>query len=847
MGKKNFVFCLFLILSISVVCAAQGVDYDNEGNIIHKNEPVYVDVMPGDNLNDISGGIDIVNGEDNSIIYIIMGISIILAIIIFIVIFRVLKKKNPSNAQVVNKKLVGIFLFIFLGLFLISFVDAENAFKTSGPTNAHAGTMASAYGHTILLDHDILGDTNNQLWLVADTNSHVSTTSTERYNMGIDLGQVYHTCSLNTGGSSCPTGKECIIEMSGSTNAHVADCGSNLYDAFCCDYYFCGDEIVTASIGEGCDGTNLNGISTCEEYSAGTVGTLTCDSCSYSGCSLLNCPDVPGCVVGTPDANECDGTTKYDCEMDVAEECIEKVNEVDCTTSGDICLDESGCVDCVDDDDCSLPSGKNPGDLVDGTYYCNGAITHECRDYYDSAPNPICTEDNTCQIDITPVCEECALECDSGTGRCNEGCEVTDTEHYQKCYNGDVYWYDNCDGLQALVVDCGSSSCVWDSWSCPTGSIWTRSKTGIDYYCDEISVSCKTKACSGSGTVNCGTDNQICGESATECITAIYWADMNGDILNPAKAQIGDSVLMVYEQEGDYTSLTFDIYENDLDLGTGLADDEIKTGIESFELNGRTVAKWEITTEDLTKTSDYQEFEFRVDSKTSGYLEIIITESNSRPSITIAKPVDGGEYTIDYNSGDETEAIEFEQFSSDVDDDLKVIWDFGDGSESDWFENCLTGGDCDTTHKYDASGTKTIFATAEEMTRGQSAIDYSNIYVYKIGINVFSKIASPIVEGRVVQMDGSDSFVCECTDIEQTGAGWYKINQLSGPNLWCKNFIIEEDYDFIFQWVFDKGTNDEETKIGMWSTDYYDVVEFTHFFPDLGVHTVELDVGYIAN
>ena len=686
--------------------------------------------------------------------------------------------------------------------------------------------------------------------------------------MGIDLGQVYHSCYLDTD-SDCPTGEECIIEISSSTNAHVADCESGLYDAFCCDYYFCGDDIVTTLIGEECDGTNLNGNVTCEDaHGSGTyTGSLSCNNCVFSGCSLLNCPDVPGCDAGTSDANECDGNTRYDCEMVAG--CIAKTNEVDCTATGDVCLDESGCVDCIIDGDCSLPTGKSPEKLVDGVYYCNAGNTAECRDYYDSAPNPTCTAAHTCQVDISPTCVNCPTGCDSGTGGCNAECNPGIRDHIS-CYNNDEYWFDNCSNVISndMETECGSSSCSWGYWQCTgVGEEMQRTQTGSSRGCS--GGSCYIGGCSTSSE-DCALSGKICQDNGVdedaECVINVpYWTNMIG--VKITSAELWDSVLMIYPDRG---AESHDYLLKESDGGEG---DDIRTipAENNFNFNGDLAAMIRITQQDIDDSSgigegpeDDREFRFEVNSENiGGDDELIVSPNaifNTPPTATITAPPEGSNYTLNYHLATHiTNEITFSQSSYDVDDDIKVQWDFSDGTNSDWFENCLTTGDCNEqlTHNYTAPGTKSIKLIAQEMERGQWGWDSKNIFVYGEGLQVFSIIDSPFVTGRLVKLNASNSKLVNCTEGSQTkpGDNWYKVYDSEGEgethSLWCNDFLRPHEfgasgYDFILKWTLDEGKSNEDVVEGLWSNSYEEVVEFSYVFPDLGVHTVKLEVGYFA-
>ncbi len=329
-------------------------------------------------------------------------------------------------------------------------------------------------------------------------------------------------------------------------------------------------------------------------------------------------------------------------------------------------------------------------------------------------------------------------------------------------------------------------------------------------------------------------EKKICCKSAP--IEEIYWANMSGDKIT--SAEIGDTVLMIYEgMAGENGNYDFTIYESD-DISR---DDLIKTinADETFVYGNDLAAKWEITKEDWEKDviSD-PEFIFRVSTAESE--DLIVPENsynNSPPQTQIINPISGANYTID---GSSTREISFNQSSSDEDDDLKILWDFGDGSDSGWLLNCLTSGDCNTTHSYSDSGYKIIKLTAEEMERvpAQSAVNYTGIYVYKPGINVFAVISEPEFgkpqTGRFVKFDGGDSFAANCSLKDgECETGYCLINDTI--DLCCKKIANASDSSLILKWSFD-GTEDSK---------YENKTSNTKFFSDAGKHLIKLKVGYL--
>ena len=118
-------------------------------------------------------------------------------------------------------------------------------FRMSGPAppaNAHAGTWTgSTYGNVVCcgptgLGTSCSGNFDTVLWLSAADNAHAAEASQTGYATQVCLSAASETvdCKYVTG-SSCGTGYACLATISGTTNAHVADCdGTNDYPTKVC-------------------------------------------------------------------------------------------------------------------------------------------------------------------------------------------------------------------------------------------------------------------------------------------------------------------------------------------------------------------------------------------------------------------------------------------------------------------------------------------------------------------------------------------------------------------------------------------------------------------------------------
>lgn len=217
------------------------------------------------------------------------------------------------------------------------------------------------------------------------------------------------------------------------------------------------------------------------------------------------------------------------------------------------------------------------------------------------------------------------------------------------------------------------------------------------------------------------------------------------------------------------------------------------------------------------------------------------------PEIVIVKPEKSNnvnewkKFTIDTQ-------INFEQKSK-ASKDLKINWSFGDDTSQE-IVNCLTSGNCNTTHLYSKSGHYTISALAKEQNGQKKATDFTDILVYKEGVNLFAIITSPeyganLIDEEEVYFNANKSFIAKCnTNNCEAGKTCYEVGTDSGK-LYCYDLPKPPvNYKFWFNWTFDPKTNHESNLIGNWNENYSKVVEFRKAFYTQGRHFASLKVGY---
>lgn len=483
-----------------------------------------------------------------------------------------------------------------------------------------------------------------------------------------------------------------------------------------------------------------------------------------------------------------------------------------------VCYDDLECIyveagDCSGDYECVITLySEDNSHLAD----CNSA---------QSYPNKICCSSGGCV-------DECTL---SGLRECH----LTE-ESYRECGNYDA------------------DSCLeWSEYTSCTGAEICQAGVCSLCTCPEL-AECGMDSC--GNPIGCGDcdvlypgEDRIC-DAAQQCALTgnAYWADLNGEKIGDGTSrihsEIDDTVLLIYKDMGDYAGdYDFVISEEDWFINPN---DLIRTipASETFNYNGHLAAKWIINQSEFDKGADIFELEneleffFMVNAEQSNNLNVNNTSEtpSDSPTVIIKEPIINSKVRVG-------NVIEFNQTAKDEDDDLKIKWIFEDGDESDWMFNCLTTGNCNTTHAYGTSGTKIIEIVAREMTRTNEAVNNSKVFAYDEGINVFAVITEPpfgkIYAGdraQLIPFNASGSYVANCTLVSCT-AGETCLDIID--DLYCYNLDktdIPSEYDLFFDWSFSEGVG----RFGDWSVDYAEVVEFDRLFIAPTAHWAKLRVDY---
>jgi hypothetical protein len=333
----------------------------------------------------------------------------------------------------------------------------------------------------------------------------------------------------------------------------------------------------------------------------------------------------------------------------------------------------------------------------------------------------------------------------------------------------------------------------------------------------------------------------------------IYWANMLGEKIGTdvgVNAQKGDTVMMIWENTGLSEGTEVDFTIEELSLVDEWVYDSSSPIKGVVDASGDVKAKWIITEDDYEKTTQHDRYIFHVQNLDSNELTIEENPVNSPPIATIINP--SMSLSRDNRRFKVGDAINFEKTVEDEDDDLEVIWNFDDGNT----KTCINSQeDCDTVYSYSGFGTKVVKLTAKEIGRSQEDNDYTRVFIYDIGINIFALITDPIFGeifgsgARVIQFNASESYIADCTTGSCSpphGETCYDVGPI-GEELNCYDLdksYISTDYELWFDWTFSEPGDDGGGRYGNWTDNYDYVAEFKRPFFEPKTHWANLKVGY---
>ncbi|MFA4960905.1 MAG: hypothetical protein WC548_04555 [Candidatus Pacearchaeota archaeon] len=244
---------------------------------------------------------------------------------------------------------------------------------------------------------------------------------------------------------------------------------------------------------------------------------------------------------------------------------------------------------------------------------------------------------------------------------------------------------------------------------------------------------------------------KICCTSENSVTDDLYWANTNDNQIT--KADVGDTVKLIYLNPSlpEDSEVIFEIFEID-----NSDEDEIKTvslsnEISTFAEGGIAIASWAISKNDLARTSDFDNFTFRVSGLQSDNLKISNKANDSKMVLRIISP-DCGNY---FDAGDEV-TIEVEAFDEDdvMNGSLKIFQD-----ENKLFDFKIDNGNLIQNKNFNVAGNYQVIAEGIN-SRGKRARAISNVMVInktKNDVYVAACIDSPTdytyIDSNVVEFD----------------------------------------------------------------------------------------------
>jgi hypothetical protein len=184
-----------------------------------------------------------------------------------------------------------------------------------------------------------------------------------------------------------------------------------------------------------------------------------------------------------------------------------------------------------------------------------------------------------------------------------------------------------CDGSNKIL---GLSSATNAHAEIPTGTAYTNDVCYADLACISTTSSCDANfplsmvSLSGNSNSHIGgidiLGTNICCTSESLLGKRVYWANSAGTLITQINASIGDTAIKLTLENSELTQgtvVTFEIWEDDL-----LIDDFIRNITAAVDANGKAVASWVPTQEDMDKTADYSGFYFTASGKESADLTI---------------------------------------------------------------------------------------------------------------------------------------------------------------------------------------------------------------------------------
>jgi hypothetical protein len=304
------------------------------------------------------------------------------------------------------------------------------------------------------------------------------------------------------------------------------------------------------------------------------------------------------------------------------------------------------------------------------------------------------------------------------------------------------------------------------------------------------------------------------------------WLDMNG--INISSTDMGDDVVLFFGNDTYGKSTSYVLYNS---AGVIILSSSTTRGFAFWNANASGTYYFNVSVGGSWKKSAA----FSVGASTS----------DSGPSAVI-KNTPGLNYSVGYN-------INFTQESHDQDDLLNLTWNFSDGNNVSFYSyslfeksnNSLLG---NSAHAYTLPGKYLVKLTATERNRSAYDVDSFDVLIFGPGVNVIPVITSPermkAYGSRWIYANASQTYVVNCSVGPMPN---YNFTTIDG-GLYCKYIhapgakATSAAYNLTFTWTMGDG----RTTIGDLDSNYNTAVVFKYKYESSGLHSIGLNVRYIA-
>jgi hypothetical protein len=316
---------------------------------------------------------------------------------------------------------------------------------------------------------------------------------------------------------------------------------------------------------------------------------------------------------------------------------------------------------------------------------------------------------------------------------------------------------------------------------------------------------------------------------------------MNGEVISNAQRE--DSVILFFGQSSIGTNVNYSLYKKSGSIWSWL-----------WFVDEYTLTQRNSTTRGYVvwKAISDGEYYFNMSNNNgaswsqSGNITVGSSINDESPDADITNAVGDNRYSVNYN-------INFTQESHDQDDLLNLTWNFSDGNNVSFYSyslfeksnNSLLG---NSAHAYTLPGKYLVKLTATERNRSAYDVDSFDVLIFGPGVNVIPVITSPermkAYGSRWIYANASQTYVVNCSVGPMPN---YNFTTIDG-GLYCKYIhapgakATSAAYNLTFTWTMGDG----RTTIGDLDSNYNTAVVFKYKYESSGLHSIGLNVRYIA-